>query len=143
MLGVSMRISSSFFDRPAVTRAMDRASHAALSKAGAFVRQRAFTSMAYSGKTSEPGEPPLAHTGDLRKIFFAYDHSSRSVVVGPLRFKGSNVPNILEYGGVTHMRRGNRRRTVRIAPRPYMRPALAAEAPGFDDMWKNSIKATT
>lgn len=52
--------------------------------------------------------------------------------VGALRESGkSNVFN----------NRPIRKRPVRVAARPFMRPALAKEAPGLPAMWKNSIKS--
>ena len=70
------------------------------------------------------------------------------------------VPGVLEHGGAitilevfkhgswqradlrSRRRLGNlptRYRTARIAARPYMGPALAAEAPKFPELWKNSL----
>ena len=100
-----------FFDRPAVTNAVDRGAKKALSKAGAFVRQRARSSIRKRKKTSAPGSPPSSHVGTLKRfLFFAYEPTRKSVVVGPAKtnqvfFQGDGrpvtgaVPGVLEHGG--------------------------------------------
>ena len=80
---------SGFFDRAAVVRAVDQATRRNLSRFGAYVRQRAKTSIRRPPKTatvriSRPGRPPYSHTGLLKRfIFFAYDADRQSVVIGP------------------------------------------------------------
>ena len=142
---VDIRTRNLFFDRPKVQRAVDAARRRVLSKAGAFIRREARQSIRRRKGTSPPGRPPYSHVGLLRNlILFGYDERTDSVVVGPVGFKRSNVPHVLEYGGVTTVteyRRGRlRRRRVRIAPRPYMGPALAKELPKFPELWRNSIR---
>ncbi|HOF17724.1 MAG TPA: hypothetical protein PK082_02350 [Phycisphaerae bacterium] len=99
-----------FFDSAAVVRSVDAATRKVLSKFGAFVRTAARTSIRPRKAPSAPGEPPHSHTGDLRRrILFAYDPASRSVVVGPTLFHhvqlsaflgpGVSVPELLEHGG--------------------------------------------
>src|SRR5688500_3112527 len=130
MLNVSVKeAKGGFFDRPKVLKALDRANKRALSKAGAFVRQRAKTSMRKRKGTAPSGEPPYAHVGLLRKLmFFAYDAQRKSVVVGPARINTpTGVPGLLEHGGRNQAGdyyRGN----------PFMGPALRQEAPGFPDL---------
>lgn len=143
---IDLRIKSLFFDRPKVQRAMDRAKRRSLSRAGAFIRQRARTSIRKRKRQSRPGQPPSSHTGLLRRfILFGYDRRSDSVVVGPVGFRRSRAPNVLEFGGRTTVesrRRGGRRqkRTVRIAARPYMRPALEKERSQLPAVWRNSVR---
>ena len=143
---IDMRIKSLFFDRPKVQRAMDRAKRRSLSRAGAFIRQRARTSIRKRKRQSRPGQPPSSHTGLLRRfILFGYDRRSDSVVVGPVGFRRSRAPNVLEFGGRTTVelrRRGGRRqkRTVRIAARPYKRPALEKERTQLPAVWRNSVR---
>ena len=143
---IDMQIKSLFFDRPKVQRAMDRAKRRRLSRAGAFIRQRARTSIRKRKRQSRPGQPPSSHTGLLRRfILFGYDRRSDSVVVGPVGFRRSRAPNVLEFGGRTTVesrRRGERRqkRTVRIAARPYMRPALEKERSQLPAVWRNSVR---
>lgn len=109
------------------------------------------TSRRKGNRSSKPGQPPRAVQGTSKsplrnKIFFVYDEAKKGVVVGPLLWnapkskqKSLNYPSAagtLEHGG---MIRGPQRvqvpgtnkyvksgaiRTTRIAPRPYMRPAL-------------------
>jgi len=147
---IDMRIKSLFFDRPKVHRAVDRGNRRALSRAGAFIRQRARTSIRKRKRTSRPGEPPSSHTGLLRRfILFGYDRQRESVVVGPVGFRRSRAPHVLEFGGRAVVesgrsrrrgRRSQKKRTVRIAARPYMRPALEKEKSNLPDVWRNSVK---
>ena len=144
-----MRMKSLFFDRPKVRKAVDRGKRRALSRAGAFIRQRARTSIRRRRRSSRPGEPPSSHTGLLRRfILFGYDRQRDSVVVGPVGFRRSQAPNVLEFGGRTIVESGRARRsgrarkkrTVRIAARPYMRPALEKERSNLPAVWRNSVK---
>jgi hypothetical protein len=108
---IEMRIKEFFFDKDRVVRAVDKARRAVLSKAGAFVRQRAKTSMRKRKAISAPGQPPSAHEGSLRRfLYFGYDPGADTVVVGPAKtnqvFFGRDrkpvtgtVPSVLEYGG--------------------------------------------
>jgi len=146
---IDMRITSLFFDRPKVRRAIDHARRRSLSKAGAFIRQRARTSIRKRKRVSRPGQTPTSHTGLLRRfIFFGYDRRTESVVVGPVGFRRSRVPSVLEVGGRTVMQsrrrgRGQKKRTVRIAARPYMRPALEKERSNLPTVWRNSVRASS
>lgn len=145
---IDMRIKSMFFDRAKIIRAVSRAKRQVLSKAGAFIRQRARSSIRKRKGTSRPGEPPSSHTGLLRRfILFGYDRRSDSVVVGAVGFRRSTAPNVLEFGGRTTVesgRRAKRRRSrvVRIAARPYMRPALEKEKSNLPALWRNSVKSS-
>jgi hypothetical protein len=137
------RIKSLFFDRDKVKNAVDLVTRKNLSQAGAFVRTAAQTSMRYSKKSAEPGEPPKAHRGNplLRKLlFFSYDASSRSVVIGPLKFKTGIVPRVMEEGGRITQRINGVTKTMTYAPHPYMGPALAKERPQLANRWKDSIR---
>ncbi len=165
-------VTRSFFDRDVVTRAMSREQKTVLSKFGAYVRQRAKSSIrkarqksmseltpdellvyriaAASAKrhgrprpkrplaSSKPGEPPRSVLGYLKKfIYFAYDASAGSVVVGPALFGGAkgDAPKTLEEGGTVVIYGG---RAVTIKPRPYMRPAFQAELPGLPQIWRQA-----
>lgn len=133
-------IRGRFFDKAAVQNAIGKKAANALSRFGAFTMKRAQTSIRAVGKRakkaaaksggrvpiSAPGEPPVGHTGALRKnIFFAYDGKKKSVVIGPVLLNGSDgtVPKMLEFGGFA--RRG--KKTARYRPRPFMRPAFDKE----------------
>ena len=106
---IQMRMKLVFFHSPRVRRAMDAATRRALSKAGAFIRQRAKTSIRKRKGVSRPGEPPHSHAGHLRRlIFFAWDPVAESMVIGPVPFKEGEAPHLLEFGGRT-VRRTTRR----------------------------------
>ncbi len=137
-----------FFDRKAVTGAVDRATRKVLSQFGAFVRTSARHSIRKRKRVSAPGEPPSSHTGLLRRfIFFGYDRDRRSVVIGPQRLnqKVGDAPHALEYGGtstvVEGLRGRRRKRHIKIAARPFMGPAFEHEKPKLPAMWAKSVKA--
>jgi hypothetical protein len=144
---------SGFFDRNAVLSKLTPAEAVALSKFGAFVRQRAMTSIRKSGKKgkpSSPGSPPRSHDkitpgGGRAKhllrtlMFFSYDASSNSVVIGPAVInRPTNAPALCEFGGkAIRPMRGRRGRFVfvRYPARPYMNPALERERPKFPQLF--------
>lgn len=110
----SAKLKSFFFDRVKVHRAIDKATHKNLSKAGAYIMRTArglIRSPGKKGLPSKPGKPPKNRTGKLRdKILFAYEPDRRSVIVGPeetnqVFFSGDGKPttgtgaSVLEYGG--------------------------------------------
>ena len=134
-----------FFDAPAVMNSVDRATRKVLSRFGAFVRQRARSSIRKRKKPSAPGQPPSSHTGLLKAgIYFGYDAQADSVVIGPvaLNAKGEDVPATLEAGGMATITFGPKiGQQVFIAARPFMGPALEAEAPQLPDMWKDAVIA--
>jgi hypothetical protein len=139
---ISFDIKKIFFDRKAVTSRVDRATRKVLSKFGAYVRQRAKTSLRKRKKVSEPGKPPSSHTGLLRKlIYFGYDPAGRTVVIGPTPLR-SNVeaPPLLEHGGTTTLVRHGKRKIARYRARPFMRPAFEAERPQLPKLWRDSVK---
>jgi hypothetical protein len=148
MIGIKFDPKKMFFDRPAVTRAVSDAARRVLSKFGAFVRQRAKTSIRKRKKSSPAGQPPSSHVGTLRKgILFGYDASQRSVVIGPTILDGHSGEALpaLEHGGTTRVVRGRRGRvrvkTVRIEARPFMQPAFEHEKQAsLPSMWRDSVK---
>lgn len=141
-----MRIKSLFFDRKVVLDAVDKAKRTVLSKAGAFIRTVARTSIRKRKGSAPPGSPPHSHVGLLRNfILFGYDRASDSVVVGPAKSnKPNEAPRVLEHGGVTtttRFARGKRRKLrVRVAARPFMGPALEKERPKLPALWRNSVQ---
>ncbi len=95
--------------------------------------------------SSRPGEPPRTREGLIKKLlFFSWDPSTESVVIGPERRGTTAAPWVLEFGGVGKVRKwGARRRVwrrVKVAPRPFMRPALRKELPRLPRRWHNSIR---
>ena len=145
MLGVNLdKAKSMFFDRKAVLGAVDRATRAVLSKFGAFVRTTARHSIRKRKAVSQPGQPPSSHVGLLKRLlFFGYDTTRRSVVIGPTPLRGeAQAPPLLEYGGRAR-RKDRRGKTVaaKYRPRPFMGPALEKERPKLPGLWANSVKA--
>ena len=138
-----------FFDSKEVVAATDKAARSVLSKIGAFIRREAKSSIRPGGKkhkASLPGQPPRSQTGLLKRfIFFGYDTSAQSVVVGPAKLggvKGKDAPHTLEYGGSTEASSFYAKNTkrVNIVARPFMQPALNKNLPKLPAMWANSIK---
>ncbi|HET6441924.1 MAG TPA: hypothetical protein VFH53_06055 [Phycisphaerae bacterium] len=163
---LGMRIKELFFSTDAVKRAVDGATRKVLSRFGAFVMTTARQSIKkapyavrkkpgrertdFGKKISKPGKPPFSQTGLLKKfIYFSYDASSRSVVVGPERIGGKGeAPELLEYGGWARRPVGRRRKgrtgrsmaTVEYKARPFMGPALERDEPKLPDMWRDSVR---
>jgi len=140
---VALKINALFFDQKTVRSATDRATRKVLSKFGAFVRTAARSSIRRRKNVSEPGQPPSSHVGTLRRlIFFGFDPTKRSVVVGPTPFGNkAEAPELLEYGG--RARRKSRRGRIQAAtyrPRPFMGPAFERERPKLIPMWADSVK---
>ena len=139
---ITARVKSAFFDRAAVQAAMDVATLKTLSRFGAFVRRRAQTSMRRTGAVSQPGSPPSSHAGQLRDLlYFAWDGSSRSVVIGPTPFKDVVAPKLLEEGGtiIDRLRGRSVRKVYRT--RPFMKPAFDAELAKMPQGFKDSARA--
>lgn len=102
---------SFFFDSDRVLRAVSAARRKVLSKAGAFVRRTAKGLIRKSKHPSKAGRPPHSHTDILKRfLYFAYEPSRDSVIIGPAKtnqifFGGDGepvtgtVPEVLEYGG--------------------------------------------
>jgi len=142
-IGLRAEVKKLFFDRKAVTSAVDKAQRKVLSKAGAFVRRHAVRSIRSHKGVSAPGKPPHSHTGLLkRNIFFAYEPKRSGVVIGPVRLRETHgtAPRLLELGGTARRRDGRALRTLKYRPRPYMSPALSAEAPKFPNLFRNSVR---
>jgi hypothetical protein len=141
MITLQKNIKRFFFDRKIVVEAVNKATLKALSNAGAFIRTRARSSMRRRKGISSPGQPPSVHAGQLKdRLYFAYDPSARSVVVGPERYAKAEAPPLLEFGG-TATRKG---KPAQYRPRPFMAPALQAEvkAGTIPQQWANSIRST-
>jgi hypothetical protein len=97
-----------------------------------------------------PGSPPRYNIGLLRDLlFFSWDPGTRSLVIGPVGFSRSKVPEVLEQGGSIMVSVATRkvqgqplkrvRKQVQIAARPYMSPALAKNIQKIPEFWKNSV----
>jgi hypothetical protein len=134
-----------FFDRDRVGRSITAANKKALSKFGAYVRTRARTSIRKRKAISSPGNPPSSHMGLLRKfLFFSYDASKQSVVIGPARLGGTKSPEslaALEYGGYSNVWGGGKEQRRYIRPRPFMGSAFELEKKALlPGLWKNSVR---
>ena len=133
-----------FFDRTLIKQKVDTATRKRLSKFGAYVRQTAKRSIRKRKRSSSPGQPPSSHTGLLKQfIYFGYDETRRSVVIGPvvLARKASGIPEALEHGGNVTIQWGRARgKTVTIEARPYMGPAFERELENISSLWANSIR---
>ena len=134
--GITMKVKDLFFDRQAVQAKADRAKIKNLSKAGAFIRRGARSSIRRRKAVSAPGQPPSAHSKDrvatIKNILFGYDAESESVVVGPVLLNGhqhvggvttsGTTPETLEFGrtvGLREKRVGKSWRSIgRRRPRP-------------------------
>jgi hypothetical protein len=138
-----MQIKTLFFDKPTVLRAVDKAKRAVLSKAGAFIRTTAKHSIRTKKGSAPPGQPPHSHEGSLRRlIYFGYDPATDSVVVGPVGFKRTGAPHVLEFGGKTEIQRRRRGKVVRtrvsIDQRPFMGRAMRKVS--LAPLWRDSIR---
>jgi hypothetical protein len=131
----------------AVVKAADRQTQRVFSKWGAYARRNAKGLIRKFKKPAKPGHPPHSHNGLLKKfIFFAWDPSRRSVVMGPAKLNGTigDAPHALEYGGQSSVRVGRRGHKhiekVTIAKRPYIGPAAEKTNKELPDLWANSLK---
>jgi len=142
---IDLRIKEMFFDRQVVVSAVDKARLKVLSKFGAFVRQTARQSLVKRKRQiSLPGRPPYSHTGILKRfIFFGFDSSTKSVVIGPAPM--GNTPEALpalEHGGMTTVKPHGRFKTSRrvaIDARPFMVPAFEREQAKLPELWIDSV----
>ena len=142
---ISMKFKQVFFTSKAVLSATDRATRRVLSRFGAYVRRAAKSSIRKRKAISRPGQPPSSHTGLLKRfIFFGYDPTRRSVVIGPARLtRGGrgDAPSLLEYGGAATLKKRRRRKRARFRARPYMGPAMEHEKPKLPQMWRDSVSS--
>lgn len=155
---------SNFFDRKSVLDAVGRASVKVFNEFGRAVRKRAQKSLVYADGPSAAGAPPHAHkTGTRRRVskstgkvrvrsvsflreflFYAYDPSTKSVVIGPAKLNSVVSPDALaalEYGGTSTVKVGGKLKRAPIAAHPFMRPAAEAETPGLPAMWRDSVRS--
>jgi hypothetical protein len=165
---LSINIKELFFDRDKVQAAVDRVTRDNLSKGAAYIRRSARESIKDRAQgRSAPGQPPYSHIGAKRKklnrarkaagldpvkggfqgvkhILFGFDPVARSVIIGPVSNRKGTVTHVLEFGGsesVKQSRKGQvEMKTIYIAPRPYMGPALRKEAPNLPKVWADSVK---
>ena len=124
---------------------MSSSARKALTEQGRYLRTVAQRSISTKGGVSQPGHPPRSITGLLRNfLFWAYDPTAASVVVGPAAFRANaTVPCILEEGGdeMAHVKVGTKwqNKVVHIAARPYMAPALVISQQRLPEYWANNL----
>lgn len=132
-----------FFNSRAVRSAVDRGRRQALSRFGAFTRRSARQSLRRRRRASRPGEAPTNRKGQLKRfLFFGYEPTSESVVIGPAKLSRSSfsIPEILEHGGTAVVANRKRRRVrARYAARPFMQPAFEKEQQKLPQLWKDAI----
>ena len=124
-----------FFDRENVKRHVKDGTKSFLSKAGAFARRTMKGIIRAGKKPAKPGTPPKSHTGLFKeKIYFGFDESTQSVVVGPSFFKKQSppVPQLLNEGGSVP---GNGR-TI------YVDPGQGRDASGRFVSGKRAVRVT-
>lgn len=142
-IGLKLR-KDAFFDREAVREAVGAVEAFNLSKGGSFVRQTARRSMRRRKKASAPGTPPSSHTAEQQvaagskrgrgpllkdRLFYQFDSSTRSVVVGPELLGGSKTEaaETEEFGKT-------KTRTVKVYRRRQpseRKPRTAAQSAAF------------
>ncbi len=126
------------WDSKLIIDAMGRVQAEALQKTASFIATTAKRSMKKSTKKarhSKPGTPPKSKTGGLKNsIRFAYDETTRTVVIGPIKLNGrSEGAKALESGGSATVKTWSKKRKSfqskvgQYDPRPFMRPALLKE----------------
>ena len=131
-----------FFDRPAVTGALDRKTVRVMARLGGFVRVVMQRSMRKRKGPSKPGSPPNAHIGTLRALTeFGYDAQDKSLVVGPHKIDSPTIPvgggtvaELLNQGGDALVYAlGGRSVKAHFSPRPFTDPALDKGITKFRD----------
>ena len=118
----------------------ERARKQNLMRMAAAVRTTARKSLKHRKGASKPGQVPFVHakgSQNLRKILFAWQPSTKTVIVGPIKFPSSTTAvQALEHGGRS---RDNRRRVVIIKKRPTMVPAMKWVMRRWRRFWKDTI----
>lgn len=157
MFEASYKMKDFFFDRPAVDRALDRATKKNLSKAGAYIRKRARSSLRRRKKPASPGSPPSVHSDDnvanLKNILFAFDPNALAVFIGPVGLNQRNyssqgysttIPALMEFGGTIYIREWRfdmlDRRTFEMVMRNPSMMKFAEEWTRADQRWQNASR---
>ena len=138
MIEAQFKWQDAFFDRKAVTDAVDAGTRKAMVKSLGNYRRTLINQFQFGSKPSRPGQSPTVHSrnrfASLRNVLFAYDANSETGVAGSIRLPRSRdaVPGILEHGGTVMVPRRTRRdgsvtkaRRIKIARRPAASVALS------------------
>lgn len=163
------QMQGGFLDRKKVVDAVGKARAKVMARQGAIVRSIAKNSMRKKKGASAPGEPPHAHKATIKRLlYFAYDSARMVVVVGPAKLGESDppVPGKLEKGFTLKVKgiigKGNKfvplkmlkpktralmlkqnrvvQKSIRVAPRPYMAPALKKSKPLLAKPWRGAVR---
>jgi hypothetical protein len=142
-IGVQLRVVAKL-EAKAVEDATKKGAFKNLTNAAASIRKSAIASMPYAKGPSEPGNPPHAHKGRLRKsILFDVDSSKGTAVVGP-SYDAMQSGGLPPWVGSMHERggtfTGKKGKTKKYPKRPFMQPALERAKPRLAAFWANSIK---
>ena len=100
------------------------------------------------GRYSRPGTPPFYRSSppNLRTIFYAFDPSHDSVLIGPVKLRSKTrqsrtVANIHEFGGrVARRDRLFGRRAFQYRKRSFMQPAGMKAIAGVRKELKGSVR---
>lgn len=126
---ITMEFKGDFSALKNIQKAAERKEEKMLGFAAGYIRRTAMSSMKRGspGQTSLPGGPPLFWTERYRhSIQYAYDRSTRSVVIGGISYNGIPVPGFIERGGMELVTKKTGRQFVgQYRPRPAMQLALA------------------
>ena len=120
-----LKAKGSFFDKPAVIKALGKVSANALMHSANSLKRIAQTSMKYvdpirkNGRpriVSKPGKPPRAvrtHPLLRQHLYAVYDATTKRAVIGPIKLSAlpGRTPAVMEHGGTARII--NRRRRVR------------------------------
>lgn len=129
-MNFTMDLNLQFFDTDAVRNRMDREQRRILSRSGFVVARRAKQSIRKRKRSAPKGMPPSSHLGTLKRfLFYAWDTSTESVFVGPVKLGASNAGARLEHAEDGYQ--GN----------PFMRPAAEAAAENGELLapWKDAL----
>ena len=154
-IGVQFKVIAKL-EAKAVEDAAKKGAFKSLGNAVASIRKSAMASMTYQKGPSQPGRPPHAHKGRLRKsVLFDVDESRGTAVVGPSydAMQSGGLPpwmaSIHErggtFGGDNAKRKKSKKSMAASKPkkypaRPFMAPAFERAKPRLAAFWANTIK---
>jgi hypothetical protein len=120
-----------------VFKAIQRKAQRVLFRTGAYARKAMQRRMRRRKKASRPGDAPSAHENPLikKRLFYGYDPTSESIVVGPETFKPPkghrlaggqrSIVEVLDAGGsIVRSNRDGESIRAQIEPRPIAGPVL-------------------
>lgn len=131
MIGISLDKTKQFFDKEFVQQKVDASTRRTLAADGALLRRSARRSMRSKKGAAPKGKPPHRHKKDAEhpkgplvyeRLFFAYEPSTESVIVGPEQLGDSKALTSLEDSN------------------PFMRPTLEREKDKLAKPFTDSLK---